>query len=392
MNLIDPSLDAALEALEPLIVDGRLSDRSLHEAVAAVALPARQYARLLAQLAERDVVVFEEESHEDGEEGFDRDGLTVFMERACRHPILAAEQERDLARTIAEGVLAQRWLDSGRTPANAVADLKRKVRAGEQAKDELARCNVRLVVSIASRLQGHGLELEDLIQEGWLGLSRAVEKFDGTLGYKFSTYATWWIRQAVQRAVADRGSSIRLPVHMHERVVRYARELRNLHQELGRVPTDTELCRRLEIAQRELVEVRRASQLKTTSLDRPVGDRLRAGDLVADPHCEVPEEAAEIAALRDAVRLVLGELPDRQREVICHRFGLSDGRVHSLEEIGQGFGLTRERIRQIEAQALLRLRGSFGRDRLLGFLDLSPARSSSSPEGKVALAPLVEDG
>lgn len=342
-------------ALGPMIVDGRVQEAELHRVVEELRLPARFFAELIGHLDAVGVVVSDGDDNPD-DSGFDRDGLSVFFERAAGHRILTGEEERELAKTIAEGRLAQDWLDSGQVPEHAVCDLQRKVRAGEEAGNEFVRCNLRLVVSIARKMQGRGLELEDLIQEGHFGLATAVQKFDPDRGFKFSTYATWWIRQSVQRAVADRGSAIRLPVHMHERVVRYATMVRTLHGQLGRKPTEEELASRLEWSRKELREVERASRLKPDSLDKPFGDRLRAGDIVADQVVLPPDEAAEVAAVGREVRLLLGELSDRDRKVIELRFGLADGRIHTLEEIGRMFSLTRERIRQIEAKSLTTLR------------------------------------
>lgn len=344
-----------MRALGSTIVDGRVQEADLHRAVEELRLPARFFAELIAHLDAIGVMVVDGDDTAD-DTGFDRDGLSVFFERAAAHRILTAEEERALATTIAEGRLARDWLDSGQVPEHAVPDLQRKVRAGEEASNEFVRCNLRLVVSIARKLQGRGLELEDLIQEGHFGLAAAVQKFDPDLGFKFSTYATWWIRQSVQRAIADRGSAIRLPVHMHERVVRYAAVVRALHGQFGRKPTEAELTSRLDWSLKELRDVERASRLKPDSLDKPFGDRLRAGDVVADQRVLPPDEAAEVAAVGREVRSILGELSDRDRRVIELRFGLADGRIHTLEEIGQMFSLTRERIRQIEAKSLKTLR------------------------------------
>jgi hypothetical protein len=201
-------LGAATEALGPLIVDGRLREADLHRTVDALRLPARFFADLVVHLQSLGVTVFAPDDEEDDGSGFDRKGLAVFLECAGRHPILTAEDERRLAGVLAEGRLAQEWLDSGQVPEEAVADFRRKVRAGEEAGNEFIRCNFKLVVSIVKKFQARGLELDDLIQEGHFGLATAVRKFDSDLGYRFSTYATWWIRQGVQRAIADYGSAI----------------------------------------------------------------------------------------------------------------------------------------------------------------------------------------
>jgi RNA polymerase primary sigma factor len=360
-------------ALAPAICGGRVKEADLHCVVEELRLPARFFVELTTHLDAIGVTVVAAEIDEgDDHTGFDRDGLSVFLERVGGHPILTAKEERDLAAIIGVGRLAEQWLASGQVPQDAIPELQRKVRAGEEASNEFVRCNMKLVVSIASKLQRRGVELEDLVQEGYFGLATAIRKFDADLGYKFSTYATWWIRQAVQRAIADRGSTIRLPVHMHERVVRYATVLRRLHQQLERLPTDKELATALEIAPRELTEIQRASRLRPESLDKPFGDRLRAGDMIADQEASSPEDAAVTADICREVRSVLGVLSDRNREVIELRFALADGRVHTLEEISQRFGLTRERIRQIEVKALETLRQPAKARGLREFVERSP--------------------
>jgi RNA polymerase primary sigma factor len=349
----------AMAALGPLIVDGRLQEDDLHRTVKMLRLPARFFADLTAHLRSVGVTVFVPDEPDDAEEesGFDRDGLSVFLERAARHPILTGEDERRLAGIIAEGRLAKEWLASGLVPEHAVAEFRRKVSAGEDAGNEFVRCNLRLVVSIAKKYQARGLDIEDLIQEGHFGLATAVRKFDPDRGFKFSTYATWWIRQSLQRAVADRGAAIRLPAHMHDRIIRYAKTLRSLHAELERQPTEAELAQVLDLSVKDLRETARASSLKPESLDRTVRDgRLRAGDLVADQQVYSPEEAAVAAVVCQEVRSILAELRSRDREVIELRFALVDGRVHTLEEIGHRYGLSREAIRQTEVRALKALR------------------------------------
>lgn len=369
-----------LDALAAPLARGRVREDELHAAITDVALPARLYGALRAQLDELEVAVVAEDDAEDTERpdpGFNQDGLTTFLGQAGRHRVLTAADERHLAAIISKGALAKQWLDTGRVPPDAVGDLTGEVRAGERAKNEFASCNIKLVASIAGRLQGRGLELDDLIQEGYIGLMTAVAKFDGTRGYKFSTYATWWIRQAMERAIANTGSTIRLPVHLHERVARYGRLRRRLVHELGRRPTDEELCQSLQVSAVELREIQRAGQMRTASLDRAVSDDLTLRDLVEDVRPS-PERLAEVADFGRRIGALLAGLSEREREVMFLRYGL-DGRVRTLEEVGQRFNVTRERIRQLEAKALVELRGVADAE-LRAFIDCWP----EPPDGESA--------
>ncbi len=248
----------------------------------------------------------------------------------------------------------------------------RLVRDGDRASDELTSANLRLVVSIAKRYVGRGMMLLDLVQEGNLGLMRAVEKFDHTKGFKFSTYATWWIRQAITRAIADQARTIRIPVHMVEAMNRVKRVQRQMHQQLKREPTVAELAAELDEQPEKIRDILRISQ-DLLSLDSPVGeeDDSNLSDFIEDRNATAPADAATRELLAKAVAEVIHELSDREQEVVRLRFGLDDGRPRTLEEVGKQFGVTRERIRQIEAKTLAKLRHPHRSDRLRDYLEPS---------------------
>ncbi|XBP96693.1 RNA polymerase sigma factor SigB [Micromonospora sp. CCTCC AA 2012012] len=293
------------------------------------------------------------------ERGVSTDLVRAYLNGIGRTKLLTAAQEVELSKRIEAGLFAEEKLSTC-TPVSAElrADLALIVAEGRAAKDHLLEANLRLVVSIAKRYTGRGMAFLDLIQEGNLGLIRAVEKFDYTKGYKFSTYATWWIRQAITRAMADQARTIRIPVHMVEQVNRMVRARRELSVTLGREPTVAEVAKALDVPEFQVIELISYDR-EPVSLDQTVGEdgESALGDFVAavDPSA-TPDETAADGELRNEVRIVLATLSQREQAVIRLRFGLDDGRQRTLDEVGREFGLSRERIRQIEKVTLLKLR------------------------------------
>jgi RNA polymerase primary sigma factor len=303
------------------------------------------------------------------------DAVRMYLREIGQVDLLTVEDERRLAQLIEEGKIAAARIDkivnsTGFEPGEERM-LLRAVSRGERAKSELTQANLRLVVSIAKRYSGRGMQLLDLIQEGNLGLMRAVDKFDHSKGFKFSTYATWWIRQAITRSIADQARTIRIPVHMVEHMNRVTRAKRQMHQELEREPTVDEIAVKVQLPPDRVRELLRISQ-DPLSLDSPVGeeDESNLGDFIEDESVDSPADAATRMMLHDAVSEVLGELSDREQEIVRLRFGLDGGRAKTLEEVGQEFGVTRERIRQIEAKTLAKLRHPQRSERLREFLEV----------------------
>ncbi|MGW7314657.1 RNA polymerase sigma factor [Streptomyces sp. NPDC054865] len=294
-----------------------------------------------------------------------------YLREIGRIPLLTAAEEVDLARRVEAGLFAEEKL--GSTPdldSRLAHDLDKLVVMGRMAKRRLIESNLRLVVSVAKRYVGRGLTMLDLVQEGNLGLIRAVEKFDYARGYKFSTYATWWIRQAMSRALADQARTIRVPVHVVELINRVIRVQRRMLQERGYEPTAEEVAAHLELTPERVMEVLRLAQ-EPVSLHAPVGeeDDVALGDLIEDGDAASPVESAAFFLLREHLEAVLSTLGERERKVVQLRYGLADGRPRTLEEIGRIFGVTRERIRQIESKTLGKLRDHAFADQLRGYLD-----------------------
>jgi RNA polymerase primary sigma factor len=285
------------------------------------------------------------------------DLVRIYLREIGRVPLLTAEDEVELAKAIEAGLFAEEKLSGGFPILGAVhGDLELLVGEGGNAKQRLIEANLRLVVSIAKRYIGRGLVFLDLIQEGNLGLIRAVEKFDYTRGYKFSTYATWWIRQAITRAIADQARTIRVPVHMVETINKLSRMQRQLHQELGREASTEEIAAEMGLEPERVAEIQRIAQ-EPVSLQSPIGEEESdLGDFIEDADAVVPIEAAAFIMLQDQLERVLHELAEREQRIIQLRFGLTDGHPRTLEEVGREFGVTRERIRQIESKTLAKLR------------------------------------
>jgi len=317
--------------------EGCINLSQLNELVGEHELDEDEVARVYEQLEERNIELSDDCGHESADSTYvnghlavaTTDALQLFLNEAGRWPLLTKEEEVELAKRIERG--------------------------DAEAKERMINSNLRLVVSIAKKYQGHGLSLLDLIQEGIIGLIRAVEKFDWRRGFKFSTYATWWIRQAVQRGVANKSRTIRIPVHIADREQRIARAERTLAPKLGRQPTEEEVANQAKLPLKQVREVRQAARA-ITSLDRPVGEGDAAlGDLFAAEGSE-PEEELTVSLEQDVLRRAVSQLPDREREVVKRRYGLNGDRdPASLDAIGKELGLTRERVRQIEASALEQL-------------------------------------
>ena len=302
------------------------------------------------------------------------DPVRMYLKEIGKVPLLNAEEEIELAKQMEDGLNADQILEDEEQTADLseeeINDLKKKSALGALAKKRLAEANLRLVVSIAKRYVGRGMLFLDLIQEGNLGLIKAVEKFDYRKGYKFSTYATWWIRQAITRAIADQARTIRIPVHMVETINKLIRISRQLLQELGREPTPEEIAEEMDMPVERVREILKISQ-EPVSLETPIGEEedSHLGDFIQDDNVPVPADAAAFTLLKEQLVEVLGTLTEREQKVLRLRFGLDDGRARTLEEVGKEFHVTRERIRQIEAKALRKLRHPSRSRKLKDYLD-----------------------
>jgi RNA polymerase primary sigma factor len=337
--------------------------------------PERAHLRRLSATMRRRTRLNADRAAERG--GGTSDPVRMYLREIGRVPLLVAAEEVDLAKRIEAGAEASEHLadlDAAGSLGDLPADESRRLQAladdGDDAKSALIQANLRLVVSIAKRYVGRGMQFLDLIQEGNMGLMRAVEKFDYTKGFKFSTYATWWIRQAITRSIADQARTIRIPVHMVESINRVHRVQRQMVQQLEREPTVDELAEEVGMTPERVREIQRIS-LDPLSLDSPVGeeDDSYLADFIKDDGAEEPDDAATRQMLQNEVRKVLDELNDREKEVVIMRFGLDDEQPRTLEEVGKQFGVTRERIRQIESKTLAKLRHPHRSQKLREYLE-----------------------
>ncbi|GGP92451.1 RNA polymerase primary sigma factor [Actinomadura coerulea] len=330
-------------------------------------LPDDSLERVVRMLAEQGVDVLDSQQETEdvtradegdlGKRAPTSDLVRIYLREIGRVPLLTAEDEVELAKSIEAGLFAEEKMARTAVLARGeLLDLELLSREGARAKQRLIEANLRLVVSIAKRYVGRGMLFLDLIQEGNLGLIRAVEKFDYTKGFKFSTYATWWIRQAITRAIADQARTIRIPVHMVETINKLVRVQRQMHQDLGREPSPEEIGLEMGLSPVRVVEIQRIAQ-EPVSLQSPIGEEdSDLGDFIEDADAVVPMEAAAFILLQDQLEDILATLSEREQRIIQLRFGLADGHPRTLEEVGREFGVTRERIRQIESKTLAKLR------------------------------------
>jgi len=365
--------------LEKADVQGYLTTEDLMEFYPQVNEDADRLEAIVLALRRRGVDILDQEDGEpafdDTEENFSENDVDPFMDltrissddtvglylkEMSRVPLLNVDEELDLAKRIERGKLSKRELNrlNGGTPAARRAELENMIGDGQQAREHLIKANTRLVVSIAKRYIGRGVPFLDLIQEGNLGLMKAVEKYEYQRGFRFSTYATWWIRQTITRAIADQGRTIRVPVHMVDRIRQLYRTTHEMEQKLGRVPTTDELAEEIGVNTNKVEWMMRVSWLPL-SLESPINDDeddSELGMFIEDQVTPTPIQSTYANLLREKVQYVLDTLPPREARILRLRFGLENGRAYTLEEVGQKFGLTRERIRQIESKALRRLR------------------------------------
>jgi RNA polymerase primary sigma factor len=386
--------EAQVDEIKDLIAKGKdagqVTSEDVSAAMQAAEIPPEQMDSILLVLTEEGVEIVDTTSDMDDDDAADlasrrkraeeelamktptSDPVRMYLKEIGKVPLLTAEEEVDLAKRIEAGLFASEKIQ---TPGKKVAEkLRRELEAierdGQIAKRKLVEANLRLVVSIAKRYVGRGMLFLDLIQEGNLGLIRAVEKFDYTKGYKFSTYATWWIRQAITRAIADQARTIRIPVHMVETINKLIRIQRQLLQDLGREPTPEEIAHEMDLTPDKVREILKVSQ-EPVSLETPIGEEedSHLGDFIEDSDAVVPIDAASFILLQEQLDSVLHTLSEREKKVIQLRFGLTDGHPRTLEEVGREFGVTRERIRQIESKTLSKLRHPSRSQKLRDYLE-----------------------
>jgi RNA polymerase primary sigma factor len=376
-----PSGPPSVDQVADLVTKGRERGSVTVDDVAAALdkseLPSDALERVVRMLAEHGVEVLEPQGDEEptrsdeedvGKRAPTSDLVRIYLREIGRVPLLTAEEEVELAKSIEAGLFAEDKLTSV-VSRLVFPEFKELVWQGTRAKQRLIEANLRLVVSIAKRYVGRGMLFLDLIQEGNLGLIRAVEKFDYTKGYKFSTYATWWIRQAITRAIADQARTIRIPVHMVETINKLVRVQRQLHQDLGREPAPEEIALEMDLPIDRVIEIQRIAQ-EPVSLQSPIGEEdSDLGDFIEDADAVVPMEAAAFIMLQDQLDDILATLSEREQRIIQLRFGLADGHPRTLEEVGREFGVTRERIRQIESKTLAKLRHPTRAQMLRDYLD-----------------------
>ena len=365
---------------------GSLTTEEVAAAVGAAELPLEQLEAVLKAVSDAGIEVLDDDAGDAEDEAREArlarqeeidartaptsDPVRLYLKEIGKVALLTADQEVDLARRIEAGLFAAAEVAGTAVLSAALGrDLQAIAYDGSVAKRRLVEANLRLVVSIAKRYVGRGMLFLDLIQEGNIGLIRAVEKFDYTKGFKFSTYATWWIRQAITRAIADQARTIRIPVHMVETINKLVRLQREILQERGRPATPEELAEALELPVHKVLDIQKLAQ-EPVSLDTPVGteDDSHLGDFIEDTDAVVPADAATFTMLQEQLGDVLHGLSEREQTVIRMRFGLDDGQPRTLEEVGQAFGVTRERIRQIESKTLSKLRHPSRADRLRDYL------------------------
>ncbi len=383
--------EAQIDEVKDLITRGKeqgfLTSEEIGVALVQAELPPEQMDAVLQVFNDEGIEIVEPESGEEDDERTrsamvrreeelalkapTNDPVRMYLKEIGKVPLLTAEEEVDLAKRIEAGLFASEKLATTRKIADKTRrDLEAIERDGQIAKKKLVEANLRLVVSIAKRYVGRGMLFLDLIQEGNLGLIRAVEKFDYTKGYKFSTYATWWIRQAITRAIADQARTIRIPVHMVETINKLIRIQRQLLQDLGREPMPEEIAKEMDLTPEKVREILKVSQ-EPVSLETPIGEEedSHLGDFIEDSDAVVPVDAASFILLQEQLDSVLHTLSDREKKVIQLRFGLTDGHPRTLEEVGREFGVTRERIRQIESKTLSKLRHPSRSQKLRDYLE-----------------------